>query len=238
MGGSIPSRTRRISTIPQGCVAVRLETSASQPISRQPARACRIGQPQPAGADAAADLRQPRPHRRQPGQALTPIGVTASIAGTTPGANRLGGHDSCVCQPISQRTDLGSVASTVWLTRGGDGSGLSGLPALVGRPLEGAASQYRPDREPPAPGSTGPFGAIFLPNGLGSPSGQPAGRAWRSGRSCSWAPLPNGGTRERLGPDDVRVSRVRREFLGPRRSLRTLRRPMRIRFVTDLPQVH
>jgi hypothetical protein len=31
--------------IPKGCVLVQLETSASQPISRQPAQACQIRQP-------------------------------------------------------------------------------------------------------------------------------------------------------------------------------------------------
>ena len=43
--------------------------------------------------------------------------------------------------------------------------------------------------------------------------------------------------RERLGPGDVRVWRVRRECPGRGRSLRALGRPMRIRFITDLPPV-
>jgi hypothetical protein len=43
--------------------------------------------------------------------------------------------------------------------------------------------------------------------------------------------------RERLGPGHVRVWRVRRECPGRRRSLRALGRPMRIRFITDLPPV-
>jgi len=42
--------------------------------------------------------------------------------------------------------------------------------------------------------------------------------------------------RERLGPGDVRVWRVRRECPGRGRSLRALGRPMRIRFITDLPR--
>jgi hypothetical protein len=45
------------------------------------------------------------------------------------------------------------------------------------------------------------------------------------------------GPRERFSPDDVRVSRVRREWPGHGRSLRALGRPMRIRFITDLPRV-
>jgi len=39
-----------------------------------------------------------------------------------------------------------------------------------------------------------------------------------------------------LGPDEIRVSRVRRECLKPGRSLRVLGRLMQVRFITDLPK--
>jgi hypothetical protein len=45
------------------------------------------------------------------------------------------------------------------------------------------------------------------------------------------------GLRERCGPGDVRISPVRRERPGHGRPLRALGRPVRIRFVTDLPRV-
>ncbi|HEV3292538.1 MAG TPA: hypothetical protein VG123_26490, partial [Streptosporangiaceae bacterium] len=42
--------------------------------------------------------------------------------------------------------------------------------------------------------------------------------------------------REGLGPDDAWISLVRRECLKPGRSFRNLGRPMRVRFITDLPK--